>query len=78
MDRPGYPGFIGFLPSIGGDASMKHVEFSGDNYEGYIRAVTAPVTEILSLTVKKDEGKTVDDLNKAVVPLVESVDREGE
>jgi len=54
---------------------MKHVEFSGDNYEGYIRAVTAPVTEILSLNVKKHEGKTVDDLNKAVVPLVESVEK---
>jgi len=69
INRPGYPEFIGFGSSIDGEASIKHVEFCKD----FERALSAPVTEILLLTI--EEGKTGEDLDRPLQTLAEGIDK---
>ncbi|KAF9565771.1 hypothetical protein CPC08DRAFT_704467 [Agrocybe pediades] len=67
IDRPGYPDIIGFVPSIGEGASMKHVEFNKD----FEAALGAPLTEVVLATVH--EGKEPADLAKAFEALANGV-----
>ena len=71
MDRPNYPHFIGFGPSLGaGGATIKHVEFLQDPFP----ALTAPVTEILDMTLKA--GKTKENLYDVLNLLASKLDVE--
>ncbi|KAF9565779.1 hypothetical protein CPC08DRAFT_747796 [Agrocybe pediades] len=67
---PGYPQSTGLMAAMDltEPLSMNHIEFNRD----YLSALTAPVTEIVLLTL--NEGKTKEDLNRVFDSLAAKVD----
>ncbi|KDR82942.1 hypothetical protein GALMADRAFT_238631 [Galerina marginata CBS 339.88] len=56
MKHPEYPAVLGLAPSVGGELKLNHITYVQD----FVPSLTAPITEILGLTLK--EGKTKEDL----------------